>query len=184
MKKDDSLDTFIGEVIGVIYRNEETGYTVMKIRTTEGLRITVVGTCIPVSEGHQVRVEGVVRNNKTYGDQIVAEDICILPPSKIDGIIKFLSSGLIKGLGPSTAEAIVEMYGKDALDIMEYPIKLAKVRGISLSKAMNFAREYMNLKKLQDTMMFLQELGISVNMSLRIYNHYFENSIEVVRMNP
>ena len=92
MRKDDSLDTFIGEVIGVIYRNDETGYTVMKIRTTEGLRITVVGTCIPVSEGHQVKVIGVVRNNKTYGDQVVAEDICILPPSKLDGIKKFLSS--------------------------------------------------------------------------------------------
>ncbi|MBO4694989.1 MAG: ATP-dependent RecD-like DNA helicase [Clostridia bacterium] len=184
MKKDGSLDTFIGEVIGVIYRNDETGYTVMKIRTTEGLRITVVGTCIPVSEGHQIKAIGVVRNNKTYGDQVVAEDICILPPSKLDGIKKFLSSGLIKGLGPTTAEAIIDVYGLDTLSIMEYPIKLAKVRGISLTKAMNFAREYMNLKKLQDTMMFLQELGISVNMSLRIYNHYFENSIEIVRKNP
>ena len=144
MRKDDSLDTFIGEVIGVIYRNDETGYTVMKIRTTEGLRITVVGTCIPVSEGHQVKVIGVVRNNKTYGDQVVAEDICILPPSKLDGIKKFLSSGLIKGLGPTTAEAIVDVYGLDTLSIMEYPIKLAKVRGISLTKAMVCLGQYLS----------------------------------------
>ena len=86
MIKDSSPEVFEGEIIGITYRNEETGYTVMKIRTTEGLRITCVGTTIPLSEGQQVKVTGVVKTNKTYGDQIVADDICVLPPSKQEGI--------------------------------------------------------------------------------------------------
>ena len=184
MIKDSSPEMFEGEIIGITYRNEETGYTVMKIRTTEGLRITCVGTTIPLSEGQQVKVTGVVKTNKTYGDQIVADEICVLPPSKKEGIKKFLGSGLIKGLGPGTAEAIVNTYGEDTLNVMEYPIKLAKIRGISLQKATEFAKQFQSLKRLQDSMIFLQDLGITINLALKIYNHYLEKCIDIVRTNP
>ena len=172
-----------GEIRNVIFRSEETGYTVLDLKCEDGI-FTVVGTMPPVSEGQNLRVEGDFRTRSMYGRQFTAEKVYVSSPSRIDGIVRFLGSGLIKGLGPVTAQAIVDRHGVNALEAMKYPVEIAKVKGISLKRATEFCLGYSGLQKLQSAVMFLQELGITVNLALKIYRVYGDATEERVRKNP
>ena len=172
-----------GEVKNVIFRSEETGYTVLDLVTDAGL-FTVVGTLPPVSEGQNLRVEGDFKTRSMYGKQFTAEKAYVSAPSRLEGIIKFLSSGLIHGLGPVTARAIVDYYGVNSMEMMKYPVEIAKIKGISLKRATDFCLGYSKLQKMQASVMFLQELGISINLALKIYRVYEDTTEEKVRRNP
>ena len=172
-----------GEVKSVIFRSEDTGYTVLDMKCEDSI-FTVVGIFPPVSEGHNIRVEGKFQTRTVYGKQFCADKIYVSQPSKLEGIKKFLSSGLIYGLGPVTAESIVSKFGVNSLEMMKYPMELAKVRGISLKKATEFGMSYVKLQKMQDAVIFLQELGISVNLALRIFKVYDVKTEDNVRKNP
>lgn len=172
-----------GEIISVIFASADTGYTVLDMRCEDAV-VTVVGIFPPVSEGQNIRVEGKFQVRTMYGKQFFADKVWVSQPSRIEGIKRFLASGLISGLGPVTAEAIVSMYGVDSLEKMKYPTELAKVKGISLKRATEFGLNYSKLQKMQDAIMFLQDLGISVNMSLKIYKAYETKTEDNVRKNP
>ena len=171
-----------GEIVKVIFASPETGYTVLDMKCEDSI-FTVVGVCPPVSEGQMISVEGKFQTTK-YGKQLSADKVSVSQPSRITGIIKFLSSGLIHGLGPVTAEAIVSQYGVNSLEMMKYPIEIAKVKGISLKKATDFCMNYVKLQKMQDAIIFLQKLGLTVNMALKIYKVYEIKTEENVRKNP
>ncbi len=172
-----------GEIKSVIFQSSDTGYTVLDLKCEDSV-IPVVGLFPPVSEGQIVRVEGKFQTKTLYGKQFCAEKVYVSAPSRLEGIKRFLSSGLIAGLGPATAEAIVAKFGVDSLDMMQYPFELAKVRGISLKKATEFGLSYVKIVKMQDAIMFLQELGITINMALRIYKIYDVKTVDNVRKNP
>ena len=172
-----------GEIVKVIFTSPETGYTVLDMKCEDSV-FTVVGTLPPVSEGQMISVEGSFKMKSQYGKQFLAEKATVSQPSRITGIVKFLSSGLIHGLGPVTAEAIVNMYGVDTLEKMKYPLEIAKVRGISLKKATDFCMSFIKLQKMQDAIMFLQKLGITINLALKIYKVYEVKTEENVRKNP
>ena len=172
-----------GEIRNVIFRSEETGYTVLDLRC-EDATFTVVGTMPPVSEGQILRVEGDFRTRSMYGRQFTAEKVYVGSPSRLDGIVKFLGSGLIKGMGPATAQAVVDYHGVNALEAMKYPVEIAKVKGISLKRATEFCLGYSKLQKIQSAVMFLQQLGITVGMSLKIYRVYGDATEDRVRKNP
>ena len=172
-----------GEIKTVIFRSEDTGYTVLDMRVEDSV-FTVVGTFPPVSEGQNIRVEGKFQTKTVYGRQFFADNVYVSAPSKVDGIKKFLGSGLIHGLGPVTAEAIVERFGVNSLEMMKQPMELSKVRGISLRRATEFGMEYSKIMRMQDAIVFLQELGISINMALKIYGVYEDRTEDFVRKNP
>lgn len=172
-----------GEIKTVIFRSEDTGYTVLDMKAEDSI-FTVVGVFPPVSEGQNIKVEGKFQIRTVYGKQFFADKIYVSEPSRIEGIKRFLGSGLIHGLGPVTAEAIVAMYGVFSLEKMRYPIELAKVRGISLKRATEFGMNYIKLQKMQETIIFLQELDISINLALKIYKVYEDKTIDIVRKNP
>lgn len=172
-----------GEIKTVIFRSDDTGYTVFDMRCEESI-FTIVGICPPLSEGQNIRVEGKFQTRSAYGRQFAAEKVWVSQPSKLEGIKRFLGSGLIRGLGPVTAEAIVEKFGVNSLQMMKYPMELNKVRGISLKKATEFGMNYVRLEKMQNAVMFLQDLGISVNMALKIYRVYEEKTETNIRKNP
>ena len=172
-----------GEIRNVIFRSEETGYTVLDLKCEDGI-FTVVGTMPPVSEGQNLRVEGDFRTRSMYGRQFTAEKVYVSSPSKLDGMVRFLGSGLIKGLGPVTAQAIVDRHGVNALEAMKYPVEIAKVKGISLKRATEFCLGYSGLQKMQSAVMFLQGLDITVNLALKIYRVYGDATEERVRKNP
>ncbi len=172
-----------GEIVKVIFTSSETGYTVLDMKCEDSI-FTVVGTFPPVSEGQMISVEGSFKMKTQYGKQFLAERISISQPSRITGIVKFLSSGLIHGLGPVTAEAIVNMYGVETLEKMKYPMEIAKVRGVSLKKATDFCMSFVKLQKMQDAIIFLQKLGITINLALKIYKVYEAKTEDNVRKNP
>lgn len=172
-----------GEIKTVIFASQDTGYTVLDMRCEDSV-FTVVGIFPPVSEGQNIRVEGKFQVRTLYGKQFFADKVWVYEPNKLDGIKKFLGSGLISGLGPVTAEAIVNMFGVDSLEAMKHPMELAKVRGISLKRATEFGMNYVKIQKMQDAIMFLQDLGITINMALRIYKTYDVKTEDNVRKNP
>ena len=172
-----------GEIRNVIFRSEETGYTVVDLKCEDGM-FTVVGTMPPVSEGKNLRVEGDFKSRSMYGRQFTAEKVYVSSPSRLDGIVKFLGSGLIKGMGPVTAQSVVDRYGVVALEKMKYPVEIAKVKGISLKRATEFCLGYAKLEKMQSAVMFLQKLGITIGLALKIYRVYGDAAEERVRRNP
>ncbi|MBR4800273.1 MAG: ATP-dependent RecD-like DNA helicase [Clostridia bacterium] len=172
-----------GEIKDLIFRSEETGYTVLDMRCEDSL-FTVVGTFPPLSVGQNIKVDGKFQSRTIYGKQFVADKIWVFEPNKLDGIKHFLASGLIYGLGPITAQAIVDKFGVDALNAMNYPVELAKVKGISLKRATEFCMSYAKLQKMQGAIMFLQNLGIPINLALKIYKKYDALTESKVRQNP
>lgn len=172
-----------GEIKDLIFRSEETGYTVLDMRCEDSL-FTVVGTFPPLSVGQNIKVDGKFQSRMMYGKQFVADKIWVYEPNKLDGIKHFLASGLIYGLGPVKAQAIVDEFGVDSLRAMSYPVELAKVKGISLKQATEFCMSFSKLQKMQDAIMFLQNLGIPINLALKIYKKYDTLTVGKVKNNP
>ena len=134
-----------GKIEGIVYRNEDNGYTVARV-LMNGEILTCVGKFPTANIGERVEIEGTLKKNEKYGEQVVVDSIKVLPPNDLAGIIKYLSSGLIKGIGEVTATNIVGQFGKDTLEVIEFaPMRLAEVRGISKEKAIKIATEYKNL---------------------------------------
>ncbi len=172
-----------GEIENIIFRNDENGYTVLDL-DCKGELITCVGKFPEVHGGECVELSGDFVKNK-YGDQFSVNKVKITPPSTSEGIIKYLSSGLIHGVGPVTASAIVERFGKDTLYIMEFnPKKLAEVKGVSLNKAETIATSFMEVKKMQNAVMFLQGYNISTSLAVKIYKTYGDKTEDVLKSNP
>ena len=123
-----------GTIEDIIYRNEENGYTVARLEKDDSI-VTVVGKFIDIQVGSLVSLNGKFEKTK-YGVQYVFETYEISMPKSLEGIEKYLGSGLIKGVGPITAKKIVEYFGEQTLDVLEYaPHKLSEINGISEKKA-------------------------------------------------
>ncbi len=174
-----------GEIKTVIFNNPETGYTVLDVAIGSGEVITAVGIFPPVAEAERVVLRGTFKNNSRHGYQFVTENVEVYPPEQAEAIVKYLSSGLFKGIGEVTARAIVTAFGTRTLDIIENsPTQLYKVRGVSLKKAMEIGLCYNEVKRMNEAIMFLQQFTISLNMALKIYQIYGDKTVKVVKENP
>ena len=174
-----------GTVSGIIFRNEENGYTVLSLETTDGDTITCVGSFATLSVGAVLSVTGKATMHNRYGEQLTVESYTVCDPTSKAGIVKYLSSGLIKGVGEVTANNIYAMFGDDTFGVIENnPMLLSKVKGISKKKAMDIANAVASLKIMQEQIMFLQSYGISVNLSVKIYNIYKSETKSLVLANP
>ena len=172
-----------GTVEGILFKNNDNGYTVLEL-DVGGEPVTAVGTLPLVCEGETVEIEGETVRSK-YGEQFKIEKYRALPPRGEDAIVRYLSSGLVKGVGEVTASNIVKKFGEKTMEIIEFaPARLAEVRGVSQSRAFEIATGFKSLKAMQDTVMFLQSLGISVNMALKIYKRYEGNTEPALKENP
>ena len=177
----------LGTIEELIFKNSDNGYTVAVLSYADlGVNkyVTITGVLPDIHIGETVKLYGDYTNTK-YGEQFAFVDAEITNPTTLQGIKKYLSSGLIKGVGPITAELIVEEFKKSALDVIEYnPEMLIKVHGISKRKAMLIHESFNNVKKMQNVIIFLQKYNISINMALKIYNIYGDKTIEVIKNNP
>ena len=177
----------VGEIEEIIFRNEENGYTVAVLSYLEervNKYITVTGPLPEVHIGEALLLTGELKETK-YGTQFAFTYAEISTPTSIGGIKKYLSSGLIKGVGPATAELIVSSFGSSALEIIEFsPEKLAKIRGISKKKAFIINESYNQVKNMQNSIMFLQRYEITTNTAIKIFNFYGNNTITIVKSNP
>lgn len=172
-----------GTIEDIVYRNEENGYTVARLEKDDSV-VTIVGKFIDIQIGSLVTLDGKFEKTK-YGVQYSFDTYEISMPKSLDGIEKYLGSGLIRGVGPITARKIVEHFGVDTLDVLEYaPQKLAQISGISEKKAVEIGFSFKEHREVQNTIMFLQNFNITTNMALKIYNIYREKTTEIVKNNP
>ncbi|HEY65752.1 MAG TPA: ATP-dependent RecD-like DNA helicase [Caldilineae bacterium] len=178
------------ELTGVIeritYHNEESGYTVAQL-TPEGKNytVTVVGNMLGVHVGESVRVTGQWVLHPQYGRQFKAESVRTVLPATVEGIRKYLGSGLIKGIGPITAERIVRHFGLETLDVIEEdPERLLEVPGVGPKRVAMIQRAWEEQRQIKEVMLFLQANGVSTSLAVKIYKTYGDSAIAVVRNDP
>ena len=173
-----------GPIEEIIFRNDENGYTVFLI-DFKGALTTCVGKLVNANIGENLSLEGDFVNNSKYGIQFAFTSYEIILPTSLAGIERYLSSGLIKGVGPVTAKNIVQTFKEQTFDIIEMsPSSLAQIKNISIKKALEIGEKFKELKKMQNSIMFLQKYNISTNTAMKIYEFYGANTINVVKANP
>ncbi len=173
-----------GYIEKIIYRSEDTGYTVLSL-LNGGKESCLVGVLPTVSEGEYVTASGEVIVHPMYGEQIRVEEFAFAVPSDVVGIERYLGSGAIKGLGPALAKRIVKAFGEDTFRIMEEePERLAEIKGISERKAMEIAGQVIDKREGRKAMLFLQKYGISWNLGMKIYDRYGSGLYRIITENP
>ncbi|MBQ7917800.1 MAG: ATP-dependent RecD-like DNA helicase [Clostridia bacterium] len=173
-----------GSVEHIIYRNSENGYTVLEL-FAEKRMITVSGKFPIVGVGEVLELEGEFKMHPDYGVQFVSESVRVERPTDEKAIVKYLSCGLISGVGEVTATNIVKMFGEETLKIIENePDRLVAVRGISARKASEIHNTYKDIRKMQDAVMFLQKYDISISTAVKIFDKYKHRTEEVLTENP
>lgn len=171
----------------ITYANDETGYTVARVDTGRGGAdlLTVVGSLLGAQPGESLRMEGRWGSHAQYGKQFTVENYTTVLPATIQGIRRYLGSGLIKGIGPRIAERIVEHFGIDTLDIIEQqPKKLIEVPGLGPKRTKLIGVAWEEQKAIKEVMIFLQGVGVSTSIAVRIYKKYGDASISVVKNQP
>ncbi|MFI5616748.1 ATP-dependent RecD-like DNA helicase [Streptomyces sp. NPDC051567] len=171
----------------ITYANEESGYTVARVDTGHGAAdlLTVVGSLLGAQPGESLRMEGRWGSHPQYGRQFTVENYSTLLPATIQGIRRYLGSGLIKGIGPKIAERIVEHFGTDTLDVIEdEPKRLIEVPGLGPKRTKLIGAAWEEQKAIKEVMVFLQGVGVSTSIAVRIYKKYGDASISVVKNQP
>lgn len=178
---------FEGYISRIVYQNAENGYAILAMEMTgenEGDE-TVVGVFPGVEKGDFLEITGEWISHPTYGPQIKVSSYQRKTPGDVLAIERYLASGAIKGIGEIMAGKIVKKFGEDSLRIIEEePEKLAQIKGISLKKAQDIAAQAVEKKNMRDAIIFLQQYGITLNMAIKIYNHYGLEMYSIIRANP
>ena len=173
-----------GEIIKVRYVNEENGYSVFDLNTSDG-EIKIVGIFDSVNVGESLEVEGEFTYDNKYGEQLNVSSYQKKLPSSTVEIEKYLASGIISAIGPKNASYIVKQFGKKSLDIVfDETDKLLEVRGIGKKSIEKIKKSVEELKFSKNILFHLTGLGISLSLSKKIYNIFKENTLEVINENP
>ena len=177
--------TVDGTISHIIFTNEENGYTVLRLVTTDGEMLTVVGTIPCAAPGENLIINGRWVEHPTHGTQVMAEEVERHLPTNEDDIISYLASGVIKGIGQATALRLVERFGERTLTVIEEePELLAKVKGISARKAQEIAESYRYQNGMRRLLDFLTINSLPVSLAMRLYRRYGGDALDAVRNNP
>jgi exodeoxyribonuclease V alpha subunit len=179
-------ESISGLIERVTYFNEESGFVVLRVKI-KGRRdlLTVVGQSVSANAGEWVKAEGVWARDREHGLQFKAERLVCTPPTNIEGIEKYLASGMIKGIGPVYAKKMVARYGEKIFDIIETAsAKLESIDGIGPGRRRKIKDAWQEQKVVRKIMVFLHSNGVSTSRAVRIYKTYGEEAIEKVQNNP
>jgi exodeoxyribonuclease V alpha subunit len=170
----------------VTYANEETGYTVARVATPRSSDlVTVVGALLGAQPGESLRLRGRWRSHPQYGRQFEVVSFETVLPATIQGIRRYLGSGLVKGIGPRMAERIVDHFGTDTLRVIEEePRRLLEVHGLGPKRTERIGVAWEEQKAIKEVMLFLQTVGVSTSIAVRIYKTYGDEAIQTVRRTP
>ena len=172
-----------GTVETIIFRNEENGYTVIELSGDE--EYVAVGIMPDISPGEEVKLIGTFKHHPSYGQQFSVTTYEKSIPSDIAGILKYLSSGAIKGVGPATASNLVKHFGSATLEVLENePERVAGIRGISLDKANSISQQLQQNIGIRELMLYLANYDISPVSAVKIYKSFGNHSIEEIKNNP
>ena len=185
MDQNGDLLELAGTVSSVIYKNEENGYTVLRLTDDSGEQVTVVG-CFPfASVGESMIISGNWTTHNVHGRQFKSEFAQRLLPNTIHAIYSFLAGGTIKGIGPAMASLIVNEFGEQSLEIMENePEKLARIRGISMTRAKQISKEFRRQAGMRRLMEFVCSFGLRPVLAMRVYRYYGDQGLDLLRENP
>ena len=171
----------------ITYANDDTGYTVARVATerTGPDLLTVVGPLLGAQVGESLRLTGRWSSHPRYGTQFEVHSYTTVLPATIQGIRRYLGSGMIKGIGPMMAERMVTHFGTDILTIIEEePGRLTEVHGLGPKRTKKIADAWEEQKAIKEVMVFLSGVGVSTSLAVRIYKKYADSSISVVRNEP
>ena len=178
------MERFKGYVNKIVYRNEDNGYTVFELEL-DGDELTCVGNVPYVTEGEFVEVTGEYTEHSVYGQQLKVETCEDIPPEDEKSVERYLASGAIKGIGAALASRIVRRFKADTLRIIEQePERLAEIKGISRRMAVEISDNVTAKRDMRNAMMFLQDYGISMALSAKIYNQYGASVYTIMKENP
>ncbi|MDL4774387.1 SF1B family DNA helicase RecD2 [Actinomadura xylanilytica] len=171
----------------ITYANEDTGYTVARVATDRSGPdlLTVVGALLGAQVGESLRLTGRWRSHPRFGRQFEVDSYTTVLPATVQGIRRYLGSGMIKGIGPVTADRMVVHFGTDILRIIEEePGRLVEVPGLGPKRTQRIADAWEEQKAIKEVMLFLQGVGVSTSLAVRIYKQYGDASIATVRREP
>ena len=179
-----------GIVDRITFQNEENGYTVARLQvegsTAYNNRLaTIVGEMLSINPGETVVLEGEWTTHKQYGAQFKIESYQTVHPSTVEGMRRYLGSGLIKGIGPVTAKRIVDHFGKEALDVIERdPKRLVEVEGLGAKRAKWIIKAWEDQREIHNVMLFLQSHEVGTGYAVKIWKKYGQKAVELIRENP
>ena len=179
-------DSVAGLIERVTFFNDETGFAVLRIKTAERHDlVTVIGTVPSVSAGEWLTADGRWAQSRDYGLEFKAETIQCTPPNTLEGIEKYLGSGMVKGIGPVYAKKMVKKYGETIFDIIDnFSARLEEIDGIGPKRRRLIKEAWTEQKAIRAIMVFLHSNGVSTSRAVKIYKLYGDNAIEQVRSNP
>src|SRR5712692_2373658 len=179
-------ETLSGIIERITFHNPENGFAVLRVQACghRGL-VTVVGQLAGAEVGEYVEAAGNWTQDRDHGLQFRAAELRTTPPQTVEGIEKYLGSGLVKGIGPHYARKIVETFGERTLAIIdESPSFLSEIKGIGPRRIERIRESWHQQKAVRDILVFLQSHGVASGRAVRIYKTYGDRAVELVRENP
>lgn len=175
-----------GTIERVTFHSEESGFCVLKVQTKKQPDlITVIGSTMTVQAGEFVECKGIWINNKKYGLQFKTDSIKVILPTTLEGMQKYLASGLIKGIGQGFARRLIHQFGIAVFDVIEKePDRLLEVPGLGQDRQKSIIQAWQDQRIIRDIMVFLQEYGVGTSRAVRIFKAYGAKSIEYIKNNP
>lgn len=175
----------IGTIESIVFYSPDSGYTVCRFSLEDGHDITLIGTFPPLTPGETLKVEGKWEINPKFGQQLRVSQYMPVLPSSGKGVEKFLSSGLIKGIGPVLAKRITEKFGAKTLDILSKQTdRLSEVEGVGKKKLTEIKKSWSEHEDIRELVIFLQQHGISTNLATKIYQQYGRRAFHILKSNP
>ena len=179
------MDSLKGRIVDIVYQNEDTGYSIIRVFVDSGEAYVLTGTMPLVNCGEFIEAEGTWVDHPVYGRQFKVQSYEKTMPDKEDDILAYLSSGVVKGIGKALAKRIVKAFGEHTMDvIVENPERLSQVKGISESKAMEISRSFVAQRNMQEVVTFFAQIGLSATMAYKVYNSLGALCVTMVRANP
>ncbi|MBV8695162.1 MAG: ATP-dependent RecD-like DNA helicase [Ktedonobacteraceae bacterium] len=185
------MPVFEGSVENIVFYNEDNHYTVARFRMNDNGRLfrddlmTIVGVLPSIHSGELLSVEGEWEHDPKYGRQLHVTRFTQRLPASAEGIVRYLSSGLIKGIGPKKAKLIVDHFGEQTLAIIEQqPERLSEVKGVSAKDRDQIAKTWVEQSDIKELHLFLQSHDVSINVASRVYKQYGKAAVTVIRENP
>lgn len=177
--------TVIGTILAVVFQNEENGYTVARIVTDDGEPVTVVG-CIPcAAPGEELILTGRYTTHPQHGEQFAADEVERHMPTGETEILNYLASGVVRGIGPATAQKLVDRFGADTLDVLDgEPEKLKTIKGITDKRAREIAESWRELAGLRRVLDFLTKYDLPVGLAMQLFRRYGADAMDALRRNP
>ena len=187
------METVDGTVKSVVFRNDETGFTILHVAPAEtdgkfrlaAREITVLGTCAAAWEGEDLHATGEWVDDPVRGRQFKARTVECIPPKSVEGVRRYLASGLIRGIGPVLANRIVDRFGAETLDVLDHHSgRLREIPKVGPKKIASIVQGWREGKGTREVMIFTQTYGISAGKAAKIYRAYGPDSVAIIKRDP